>query len=86
MRIEDVRRQATIQPTRPAFPRLVRGRPSQDPGDRERVVQAVEKTYASLSYTDLAEARDRRRLAVRPVLEDIRHNENQLKNRNKKEN
>ncbi|MER5908397.1 3-hydroxyacyl-CoA dehydrogenase NAD-binding domain-containing protein [Streptomyces mirabilis] len=66
------------------------GQPSQDPEDQERVVQAVEKAYASTPYTDLAEARDRRQLAVLSALEDIRQyenqNQNQHKNRNEKEN
>jgi ketoreductase RED1 len=47
----------------------------QDAEDRERVVQAVEKAYASTPYADLAEARDRRQLAVLSALEDIRRNQ-----------
>jgi ketoreductase RED1 len=59
---------------------LALGEPSQDPGDRERVIQAVEKAYASPPYADLAEARDRRQLAVLSALEDIRRNQHQKEN------
>jgi ketoreductase RED1 len=48
------------------------GEPSQDPEDRERVVRAVEEAYAATPYTELAEARDRRQLAVLSALEEIR--------------
>ncbi|WP_351237043.1 3-hydroxyacyl-CoA dehydrogenase NAD-binding domain-containing protein [Streptomyces sp. NPDC002133] len=51
------------------------GEPSKDPEDRERVIQAVEKAYASTPYTDLAEARDRKQLAVLSALEDNRPNQ-----------
>ncbi|GAA5016598.1 3-hydroxyacyl-CoA dehydrogenase NAD-binding domain-containing protein [Streptomyces siamensis] len=60
--------------------RLPLGEPSQDPEDRERVVQAVEKAYASTPYADLAEARDRRQLAVLSALEDVRRNQHQKEN------
>ncbi|POX58719.1 hydroxylacyl-CoA dehydrogenase [Streptomyces sp. Ru62] len=56
---------------------LALGQPSHDPQDRERVVQAVEKAYASTPYTDLAEARDRKQLAVLTAVEDTRHNQHQ---------
>ncbi|MFD3455569.1 3-hydroxyacyl-CoA dehydrogenase NAD-binding domain-containing protein [Streptomyces sp. NPDC058691] len=54
---------------------LALGRPSQDPQDREQVIEAVEKAYASTPYTELAEARDRRQLAVLSALEDVRRTE-----------
>ncbi|MGW7236647.1 hypothetical protein [Streptomyces sp. NPDC054804] len=88
MRIEDARRQAITQPTRPAIPRTTAWS-SADPRRTRRTgseSQAVEKAYASMSYTDVAEARDHRQLAVLSVPEDIRQNENQLKNRSTKEN
>ncbi|MGW2937442.1 hypothetical protein ACWDA7_37745 [Streptomyces sp. NPDC001156] len=56
------------------------GEPSQDPDDQERVVQAVEKAYASTPYTELAEARDREQLAVLAALENTRRNKNQKEN------
>ncbi|WP_435220396.1 3-hydroxyacyl-CoA dehydrogenase NAD-binding domain-containing protein [Streptomyces sp. Tue6028] len=60
--------------------RLPLGEPSQDPEDRERVVQAVEKAYASTPYAELTEARDRRQLAVLSALEDVRRNQHQKEN------
>ena len=59
---------------------LALGQPSQDPKDRERVIEAVEKAYASTPYIHLAEARDRRQLAVLSALEDIRRNQHQKEN------
>jgi ketoreductase RED1 len=56
------------------------GEPSQDPEDQERVVQAVEKAYASTPYTELSEARDREQLAVLAALENTRRNKNQKEN------
>ncbi|MEV6026364.1 3-hydroxyacyl-CoA dehydrogenase NAD-binding domain-containing protein [Streptomyces sp. NPDC052036] len=56
------------------------GQPSQAPEDQERVIQAVEKSYASTPYADLAEARDRRQLAVLSALEDIRRNQHHKEN------
>ncbi|MER6539872.1 3-hydroxyacyl-CoA dehydrogenase NAD-binding domain-containing protein [Streptomyces sp900105755] len=51
------------------------GEPSQDPQDRERVIQAVEKAYAATPYADLAEARDRGQLAVLSALANVRRNQ-----------
>ncbi|MFK0109004.1 3-hydroxyacyl-CoA dehydrogenase NAD-binding domain-containing protein [Streptomyces sp. NPDC091217] len=51
------------------------GEPSQDPEDRERVIQEVEKAYAATPYADLAEARDRAQLAVLSALADVRPNQ-----------
>ncbi|MFJ9713805.1 3-hydroxyacyl-CoA dehydrogenase NAD-binding domain-containing protein [Streptomyces sp. NPDC101234] len=48
------------------------GEPSQDPEDRERVIQEVEKAYAATPYADLAKARDRAQLAVLSALADVR--------------
>ncbi|WP_307825347.1 3-hydroxyacyl-CoA dehydrogenase family protein [Streptomyces sioyaensis] len=48
------------------------GEPSQHPDDLERVIQTVEKAYASTPYADLAEARDRGQLAVMTALENTR--------------
>jgi ketoreductase RED1 len=59
---------------------LALGQPSHDPEDQERVVQAVEKVYASTPYTDLADARDRGQLAVLSALNDTRHNQHQKEN------
>ncbi|MBW8706512.1 L-carnitine dehydrogenase [Streptomyces sp. MBT84] len=60
--------------------RMSLGEPSQEPEDQERVVQAVEKAYKSTPYADLAEARDRRQLAVLSALADIRRNQHQKEN------
>lgn len=59
---------------------LALGQPSQDPQDREYVIQAVEKAYAATPYTELAEARDRRQLAVLSALEDVRRTEHSKEN------
>lgn len=56
------------------------GEPSQNPEDRERVVEAVEKAYASTPYTDLAEARDRKQIAVLSALDELRHTHHQKEN------
>ncbi|MGW0610573.1 3-hydroxyacyl-CoA dehydrogenase NAD-binding domain-containing protein [Streptomyces sp. NPDC002788] len=44
------------------------GRPSQDPDQQERLIEAVEKAYGSSTYSELAETRDRRQLAVLDAL------------------
>jgi ketoreductase RED1 len=44
------------------------GRPSQDPDEQERLIEAVEKAYGSSTYSELAETRDRRQLAVLDAL------------------
>ncbi|MGW1723317.1 3-hydroxyacyl-CoA dehydrogenase NAD-binding domain-containing protein [Streptomyces sp. NPDC002306] len=59
---------------------LALGQPSQDPKDREQLIQAVEKAYASTPFTELAEARDRRQLAVLAALEDVRRTEHSKEN------
>ncbi|MFD9006444.1 3-hydroxyacyl-CoA dehydrogenase NAD-binding domain-containing protein [Streptomyces sp. NPDC059582] len=59
---------------------LALGQPSQDPKDREQLIQAVEKAYASAPFTELAEARDRRQLAVLAALEDVRRTEHSKEN------
>ncbi|MET8809124.1 3-hydroxyacyl-CoA dehydrogenase NAD-binding domain-containing protein [Streptomyces sp. NPDC004546] len=53
------------------------GQPSYGPEDQERVVQAVEKAYASTPYTDLAGARDRKQLAVLSALNGIQQGQHQ---------
>ncbi|GAA3808952.1 3-hydroxyacyl-CoA dehydrogenase NAD-binding domain-containing protein [Streptomyces chiangmaiensis] len=50
------------------------GEPSQDPEDQERVIQAVEKAYASRPYTELVHTRDREQLAVLAALDNTRRN------------
>ncbi|MDX3071551.1 3-hydroxyacyl-CoA dehydrogenase NAD-binding domain-containing protein [Streptomyces sp. MI02-7b] len=56
------------------------GQPSQDPQDRERVIEAVEKAYAATPYTELAEARDRKQLAVLAALDDVRRTQHDKEN------
>ncbi|MER7682564.1 3-hydroxyacyl-CoA dehydrogenase NAD-binding domain-containing protein [Streptomyces sp. NPDC096934] len=60
--------------------RMPLGEPSQDPEDRERVIRAVERAYGSTSYADLADARDRRQLAVLSALEEARRTEQRKEN------
>ncbi|MEV0067753.1 MULTISPECIES: 3-hydroxyacyl-CoA dehydrogenase NAD-binding domain-containing protein [unclassified Amycolatopsis] len=45
------------------------GQPSQTPEETERLVEAVEKAYGSSTYSELAEARDRKQLAVLSALD-----------------
>ena len=47
------------------------GQPAQDPESTQRLIEAVEDTYGTTSYTELAEARDRRQLAILSVLHGI---------------
>ncbi|MFE3032096.1 3-hydroxyacyl-CoA dehydrogenase NAD-binding domain-containing protein [Streptomyces canus] len=44
------------------------GRPAQTPDQQERLIEAVEKAYGSATYSELAETRDRRQLAVLDAL------------------
>ncbi|MFF4031155.1 3-hydroxyacyl-CoA dehydrogenase NAD-binding domain-containing protein [Streptomyces sviceus] len=44
------------------------GRSAQTPGQQERLIEAVEKAYGSSTYSELAETRDRRQLAVLDAL------------------
>ncbi|MER6289489.1 3-hydroxyacyl-CoA dehydrogenase NAD-binding domain-containing protein [Streptomyces sviceus] len=44
------------------------GRPAQTPDQQERLIEAVEKAYGSSTYSELAETRDRRQLAVLDAL------------------
>ncbi|MFJ4205539.1 3-hydroxyacyl-CoA dehydrogenase NAD-binding domain-containing protein [Streptomyces sviceus] len=43
-------------------------RPAQTPDQQERLIEAVEKAYGSSTYSELAETRDRRQLAVLDAL------------------
>ncbi|WP_053846912.1 3-hydroxyacyl-CoA dehydrogenase NAD-binding domain-containing protein [Streptomyces sp. NRRL B-24085] len=47
-------------------------RPAQTPEQRERLIEAVEKAYGSSTYSALAEARDRKQLAVLDALDAAR--------------
>ncbi|KOV60396.1 3-hydroxyacyl-CoA dehydrogenase NAD-binding domain-containing protein [Streptomyces sp. MMG1121] len=49
--------------------RMPLGAPSADPEDQERVIQAVEQAYGSSPSAQLAEARDRKQLAVLSALD-----------------
>ena len=49
------------------------GEVTQDPEVRERLIEAVEKTYGSYSYTQLSEERDRKQLAVLTALASVNH-------------
>ncbi|WP_410575298.1 3-hydroxyacyl-CoA dehydrogenase NAD-binding domain-containing protein [Amycolatopsis sp. cmx-4-61] len=46
------------------------GNPSQSPEEQERLIEAVEKAYGSATYSELAEARDRKQLAVLNAVEE----------------
>ncbi|MET8847380.1 3-hydroxyacyl-CoA dehydrogenase NAD-binding domain-containing protein [Amycolatopsis sp. NPDC004625] len=46
------------------------GTPSQSPEEQERLIEAVEQAYGSSTYSDLAETRDRKQLAVLTALEE----------------
>jgi ketoreductase RED1 len=46
------------------------GNPSQDPEQQERLIEAVEKAYGSTTYSELAETRDRKQLAVLTAVEE----------------
>ncbi|MGW5719386.1 3-hydroxyacyl-CoA dehydrogenase NAD-binding domain-containing protein [Amycolatopsis sp. NPDC003865] len=46
------------------------GNPSQSPEEQERLIEAVEKAYGSSTYSDLAETRDRKQLAVLTAVEE----------------
>ena len=46
------------------------GQPSQSPEEQERLIEAVEKAYGSSTYSELAETRDRKQLAVLNAVEE----------------
>jgi ketoreductase RED1 len=46
------------------------GNPSQGPEEQERLIEAVEKAYGSSTYSELAETRDRKQLAVLNAVEE----------------
>ena len=46
------------------------GNPSQSPEEQEQLIEAVEKAYGSSTYSELAETRDRKQLAVLNALEE----------------
>ena len=50
------------------------GEVTQDPKVRERLIEAVEKTYGADSYAELAAERDRKQLAVLNALGSVNHN------------
>jgi ketoreductase RED1 len=50
------------------------GEVTQDPKVRERLIEAVEKTYGADSYAELAAERDRKQLAVLAALASVNHN------------
>lgn len=52
------------------------GQPAQGPEEQERLIQAVEHAYGSSTYSELAEARDRRQLAVLSALDSAGKEEN----------
>jgi ketoreductase RED1 len=49
------------------------GEVTPDPKVRERLIEAVEKTYGTYSYTELSEERDRKQLAVLAALASVNH-------------
>ncbi|WHT22755.1 3-hydroxyacyl-CoA dehydrogenase NAD-binding domain-containing protein [Crossiella sp. CA-258035] len=52
------------------------GQPSQDEEQQERLIEAVEKAYGSSTYSALAEARDRKQIAVLSALDSASKEEN----------
>ncbi|WP_155545933.1 3-hydroxyacyl-CoA dehydrogenase NAD-binding domain-containing protein [Amycolatopsis camponoti] len=46
------------------------GTPSQSPEEQERLIEAVEQAYGSSTYSELAETRDRKQLAVLHAVEE----------------
>jgi ketoreductase RED1 len=50
------------------------GEVTHDPKVRERLIEAVEKTYGADSYAELAAERDRKQLAVLNALASVNHN------------
>ena len=52
------------------------GNPSQEPEEQERLIEAVEEAYGSSTYSELAETRDRKQLAVLSALDSARKEEN----------
>jgi ketoreductase RED1 len=52
------------------------GNPAQGPEETERLIEAVEKAYGSSTYSELAEARDRKQLAVLSALDSASQEEN----------
>jgi ketoreductase RED1 len=50
------------------------GEVTKDPKVRERLIEAVEKTYGAYSYTQLSEERDRKQLAVLTALASVNNN------------
>ncbi|MGW4062738.1 3-hydroxyacyl-CoA dehydrogenase NAD-binding domain-containing protein [Amycolatopsis sp. NPDC004747] len=46
------------------------GTPSQRPEEQEQLIEAVEKAYGSSTYSELAETRDRKQLAVLSAVEE----------------
>ena len=52
------------------------GRPSADGEDTERVIEAVEKAYGASTFSELAETRDRRQLAVLSAVDGTSKEEN----------
>ncbi|MDX3195057.1 3-hydroxyacyl-CoA dehydrogenase NAD-binding domain-containing protein [Streptomyces sp. MN03-5084-2B] len=46
------------------------GNPSQSPEEQEQLIEAVEKAYGSSTYSELAETRDRKQLAILSALEE----------------
>lgn len=47
------------------------GQPSQDPESTEKLIEAVEDAYGTTTYADLADARDRRQIAVLSALDSV---------------
>ncbi|MFE0023402.1 3-hydroxyacyl-CoA dehydrogenase NAD-binding domain-containing protein [Amycolatopsis sp. NPDC059021] len=52
------------------------GKPSQSPEEQERLIEAVEKAYGSSTYSELAETRDRKQIAVLSALDSAAKEEN----------
>lgn len=46
------------------------GTPSQRPEEQEQLIEAVEKAYGSSTYSELAETRDRKQLAILSAVEE----------------
>jgi ketoreductase RED1 len=48
------------------------GQPSQDPESAEQLIEAVENAYGTTTYADLADARDRKQIAILSALDSVK--------------
>ncbi|HEV3355569.1 MAG TPA: 3-hydroxyacyl-CoA dehydrogenase NAD-binding domain-containing protein [Pseudonocardiaceae bacterium] len=48
------------------------GQPSQDPESTEQLIEAVENAYGTTTYAELADARDRKQIAILSALDSVK--------------